>query len=93
MGVGGSGGMLLLRVDTSETMDSRFDWPRLAAVLVEYRAEEDEVSVEDQALRRLAGLGRMVRRWLAVRVREAGREFGTEAACDGAGLGVSVAAR
>jgi hypothetical protein len=86
--------MLLLRVDTSETMDSRLDWPRLVVVvLVEYRAEEDEVSVEDQALRRLIGLGRMVRRGLAVRARNAGRESGTEAACDGAGLGVSVAAR
>jgi hypothetical protein len=86
--------MLLLRVDTSETMDSRLDWPRLVVVvLVEYRAEEDEVSVEDQALRRLMGLGRMVRRGLAVRARAAGRKFGTGATCDGAGLGVSVAAR
>jgi hypothetical protein len=84
--------MLLLRLDTSETMDSRFDWPKLV-VLVEYRTEEEEVSVEDQALKRLAELGRMVRRGLAVRGTDAGREFGTEAACDGAGLGESVVAR
>lgn len=51
------------------------------------------MSVEDQALRRWAGLGRMVRRGLAVLVRGGGRELGMEAACDGAGLGVSVAAR
>lgn len=52
--------------------------------------------MEDQPLRRWAGfmLGRMGRRRLAALVgRDGGCELGMEEACDGAGLGVSVAAR
>ena len=97
---GADGGGILLGLpwlDMVETKDSRLDGAKLV-VLVEYRAEEGDVPVEDQSLRRWAGLGRMTRGlMMALEMDEEGLELGMEAPCgdgtDGAGLNVSVGVR